>query len=532
MRALVALGLLLGFTPGGVAYGIDAGVAAVQYDFPNQASCYPSALAEACPLSYDQGQDPGLGDDTLYQYRGFTTLKAELRPDALGLPVAWPTGDVRVTQEYVTFPSTLPRDLADLVADLDGAIPAPLHEHVRARWHGSGVILTLRSPDPANLTEGRVTPYDNEFGVPLLPTNGTHVRVPLGTQPQETDDVWWTAELVLTECVFPYQTWGRGVCLGLPAQGALGVVNGSLPNLVASAWLYDTAVIVGGGLEPWPPAVPLEASLAGESALELEGAWSFPRGEEALPAGHTDDLIVALPGDAPASRSTAPASPEVAAASTGSGAPPLPWAEVLVGSAVILLAAALLTRLRREHLLRHWGRARLVEYVRSHPGCSMQEAASDMGVEFKTAQYHARVLARFGLLEVEKRGHVLRLFPTGTYSSREKNAWVALRTGSSLRLLSALCVAPGSSLSQLALNARLSKAGASRRVDSLEAAGALVREANGARAVLHPTELGRALVAQLAPLCEGPGDAAGAGPKSSSQPGSPSEDADPALGAP
>lgn len=85
-------------------------------------------------------------------------------------------------------------------------------------------------------------------------------------------------------------------------------------------------------------------------------------------------------------------------------------------SAALVAAWALLTRLRREDVLRHGTRARLLAHIQAHPGCVLHHAAKEVGVDYKTAQHHLRLLCHFGLVDVVRRSRGSHLFAAGQFT--------------------------------------------------------------------------------------------------------------------
>ena len=63
-----------------------------------------------------------------------------------------------------------------------------------------------------------------------------------------------------------------------------------------------------------------------------------------------------------------------------------------------------------EQALAHPRRARLLDLVRSRPGIELAQAAREMGSAKSPVDWHARVLARAGLIVDERRAGKKRLF--------------------------------------------------------------------------------------------------------------------------
>lgn len=97
--------------------------------------------------------------------------------------------------------------------------------------------------------------------------------------------------------------------------------------------------------------------------------------------------------------------------------------------------AVLFTRFDAPALLAHERRRLIVDVVRARPGLRVGDLASALDVDYKTALHHARMLARAGLLVLEREGRARACYPPGAarapapFAPRVVQALVAVRAG-------------------------------------------------------------------------------------------------------
>ncbi|HVL88253.1 MAG TPA: helix-turn-helix domain-containing protein [Candidatus Thermoplasmatota archaeon] len=175
----------------------------------------------------------------------------------------------------------------------------------------------------------------------------------------------------------------------------------------------------------------------------------------------------------------APAGPGLSAqtramAGTGLGADAVPFA-LLAGSA-LLLAWALYRRLSREDVFSSSTRQAVYERVLAKPGTTAGSLAASLGVEHRTVVHHLRVLREFHLVEASRVGARVRYFRNGgSFPEAKRREAVALLHPASRRVLDALSVDPGQSLSGLAAATGLPRSTARWHRDRLRAFGLLAK---------------------------------------------------------
>lgn len=97
-------------------------------------------------------------------------------------------------------------------------------------------------------------------------------------------------------------------------------------------------------------------------------------------------------------------------------------------------ALAFYTRMDPPALLAHEARRAMLDRLRDHPGLTVGELARSLQVDYKTAQHHARMLARAGQLVVVRQGRARECYLPGgprerPVAPRVVAALVALRAG-------------------------------------------------------------------------------------------------------
>lgn len=156
-------------------------------------------------------------------------------------------------------------------------------------------------------------------------------------------------------------------------------------------------------------------------------------------------------------------------------------------------------------------RARIRALVAAEPGIHVSELAQRLGISWHTVGYHLGVLARGGLLILEKRGRERRVFLVGI-PPRHRQWLAALRTEEAAEVLRILLRAPRLSVPVLSRRMGFSEKIVRRQMERLSDAG-LVERRGELRPVYEPSPLAagppeaRWLERQLglAPLGEGHG---------------------------
>lgn len=212
-----------------------------------------------------------------------------------------------------------------------------------------------------------------------------------------------------------------------------------------------------------------------------------------------------------------------------------PWTRLLLAAAMVLCLAllaataapvplpamALFHRITPANSTRHAHRAQLTKLAREEPGVLMAAAAARLGIDFHSAQHHARVLQRCGLVDVVKIGRNVALYPRGCVSFRQRAALVHLRRGPQAAMLDLVARHPGLRVGDLAALAGCTKSSASAKLSRLRGLG-LVERAGGLHCATalaretwpvlgHGTRLGEVPQAPVAAASCPDGSALGAG---------------------
>lgn len=202
-----------------------------------------------------------------------------------------------------------------------------------------------------------------------------------------------------------------------------------------------------------------------------------PRGgDDATPA-----RLAPQEGPAP---STAP--PVVASRADAPGAPrrapDLPAAAATTG--ILLVALALYHRFRGGALAQQGTRARVLALLRERPGLGTTEAARELGLDPTTVSYHLRRLAKERLVVTEGKGRCARHFASGSLAAPERVRILAERT--SPQVLAAIRDAPGAPTASLAARVDIARTTLRWHLASLERAGLVRCERDGARVRVFP----------------------------------------------
>jgi DNA-binding transcriptional ArsR family regulator len=124
------------------------------------------------------------------------------------------------------------------------------------------------------------------------------------------------------------------------------------------------------------------------------------------------------------------------------------WGHPVWGSA--LGAAALYNRVQRDGSFENETRRRIFEEVRAHPGQSIAEIATTVGVSHSTASYHLERLSAFNLLASTQDGNKMRFFVNGgTFTEEERRVLSALSNAETRKVLATVLARPGSYRAEL-----------------------------------------------------------------------------------
>lgn len=453
--------------------------------------------APICLVGYDDHGTSSLGDDTAH-------VQSKLRRVSVAEDGPSPVGGVSVDREtYVSHPVFT--TIEGYWLQLNDSLPSEVKPYADLRT-GTYEYSTL---------EGfwvEVRPYSL---VPTRPGNSSHsIGVPYPVEhfierdrvyplfdggdslAADTDSVWRKGTFYGSLCTPEERTFSTALCplrAELTTQ-AFVALRERLPSVVTNGGVENAAVLAAGSHADLTMPEPAEADSGGSDAASGAPGSLIPPETSPMAMRNQDRSTTARAEAAGASSPNPSSEAFVVAALTAPAEALFPLLPLVAGVA-LLLAWSLATRLRREHLLRHRARHNLLEFAHQHPGAQLATASATLGLAFKTAEYHARVLRKFGLLEVARRGHNLHLFPTGVHGVQDKTAWIALRTGASTAVLEAATRFPGASLTDLARAAGLSKAGTHRCVYDLAASGLVVAESQGRRVSVRPTGRAAAFLA-------------------------------------
>jgi len=122
------------------------------------------------------------------------------------------------------------------------------------------------------------------------------------------------------------------------------------------------------------------------------------------------------------------------------------WRRALGG----LGAVGLFTRLRRDQLLDHESRAKIVELVAQKPGIHYNEVVRALGTGNGAAEHHLKVLLAGQLIRERTTDGYRCFFPAEYADPRMMDATITLRAGLAQEIVAALVEQPGSTIGQLA----------------------------------------------------------------------------------
>jgi predicted transcriptional regulator len=120
-------------------------------------------------------------------------------------------------------------------------------------------------------------------------------------------------------------------------------------------------------------------------------------------------------------------------------------------------------------------RGAIVGYLAATPGAHFSKLRDDLQLGTGETQHHLRRLGGDGAIEHRKDGEYKRYFPAGRFSDFEQRALGYLRRETPRRMLIALLREPGTSGSDIAAAADVSRSTVSKYATELESAGLLSR---------------------------------------------------------
>lgn len=258
---------------------------------------------------------------------------------------------------------------------------------------------------------------------------------------------------------------------------ALAAVDEALPNVVLHSELQNLTVQVNpplglGVLGATHPAGSFMSSVVGVAGQPLSA------GEGADDAAPQEAM---LPFDDTAFASHASSAPEGAAASAQTIGPVQTsdgLLSILAAAAaftLIALAVPLYRRIVRQQVAEHDVRSRIVAFVTQNPGLHESAVAKGLGISHTLAQYHVRMLAEFGLLEVKRFGGRKCLFTAGQVGRTEKTMMLAEK-GRGAQVVDIIAAQPGIAQRELARALGIRESSVKWHLDRMEQNGVVVVE--------------------------------------------------------
>lgn len=436
------------------------------------------------------GWTPSLGDDTLYVEHTFQRADLEvstrdrLHLDDIDPGVAAAANLRALRAEYPAF--RFVRDAAAPVLDAPGS-PVHVAAEENALRFGWGL--------------GPLKPYEDELEYPApeswwgVPVRVSDQQTQVGASFLDSSDAAIAALEQDAGLVCVAVADGTGsdtgagseACPRSPLSDAAGPL---LPNAVLHSELSQVSVAVNPAHGP-RAAPPASTGAAAVASLErgAPSARASPAGDERAPSARDEALPADVLGLLWASEDTgaagAPWRPTAALASRGD-----PLAGLLVlaaGLGAVALAVPLYRRIARGRVLHHDVRGRILALVRENPGLHESAAAKTLGISHTLAQYHVRMLAEFGFVEVKRFGGRKHLFAAGQLGRAEKSLLLAEK-GRGAQLVDLVAAQPGIAQRELARAMGVRESSVKWHLDRLEAQGVVLvaRGLDGKRVRLSP----------------------------------------------
>lgn len=142
-------------------------------------------------------------------------------------------------------------------------------------------------------------------------------------------------------------------------------------------------------------------------------------------------------------------------------------------------------------------RRRLYAVVRDYPGIHLREAARQLDTSLTLVEYHLGILRGHGLVSTEKDEHYVRLYPKqpgAAPEARDRAAVALLRERLPLQVTLHLLDQGPAKHKDVADRLALGKSKLSFHLRKLEAAGIVVKDAEGRFAVADPARVQRLLL--------------------------------------
>lgn len=407
------------------------------------------------------------GDDVVYAAQAVTRI--DVRLDASAAPAAaalLPADSAAVDLRNAQVEHPLFVLVRDVNARLPEGLPASLYVGADGLDVGWDLGLTERHAGDHPLV------YD--LGLPIEASDTT-----LGTEPRVLDEsdalldlpAGWT-------CPLPRDTLAHAVLRdALCATGMQMVaLQEAIPGVVLRAELQSLTVTVAEGAGTAAQTAAYGAGILGpHTALPAALAVPSPDGAEARRA----PFDAALPQDERAPGGGSATDVPAMAQALGAPSPPTETAALLAaalaGLAFLALAIPLYRRIARGRVLEHGLRGQLLALVRANPGIHESAAAHRLGVAPNLVQYHVRLLAEFGIVEVRRFGGRKCLFASGQLGRAEK-ALVVADKGSGARVLDAIAASPGVTQRALARQLGVRESSVKWHLDRLAESGVVAVE--------------------------------------------------------
>jgi biotin operon repressor len=446
------------------------------------------------PVYSDAGTPAFLGDDTLGVEE--TIYEGALRANLDGAPLLASLAPPAMTLDSRGF--TVPNPGFELARTVDEALLEPSDVPVELFVGASGVDVGWHLP-----LVGAVGVEDREAGEHSLDYSAAEdAGVPVWADDHELGP---EAEVGSDSdtAIGSLDATGQVVCVWAASQDIVGATApdsaGRCPAGFAATWRALTPNIVlhsvvlgemvvglvepvrglvdGGIAAPGGPGLAFAAPAPTEGAARLDDGPLLRDGGAALP-----QPTLAAPGSS-------------ATGAQGAGAAPAPVSspaatlglQALTGAVLAALLIPLYRRLVQGRVLHHDVRERLLGVVHANPGIHESAAAKALGIGPNLAQYHVRLLAEFGLLEVRRFGGRKCLFPAGQMGRAEKML-AAAEQGAAGRVVDLVANQPGIAQRDLARLLGIGESSVKWHLDRLEVSGIVVveRAPDGKRVRLTP----------------------------------------------
>jgi len=150
---------------------------------------------------------------------------------------------------------------------------------------------------------------------------------------------------------------------------------------------------------------------------------------------------------------------------------------------VIFIVIAFYTKLKKEKLLEHETRQRIIDHIRQNPGTYYTEIQKDLGLAHGVLTHHLNMLETQELIFSKQDRQFRRFYVEGMHSNGP------MVTGSQKLILEAIRKNPGLSQSDIARMLSVSRMVVSYHVSSLEKLGLVEGHKEGRESLLYPIAL-------------------------------------------